>query len=270
MIDFNQIKQTDNYNLHTHTQFCDGHAPMEEFVKSAVALGFDYLGFSPHSPLTFDTNCNMPLDSVADYFAEFDQLKALYGDKILLLKGMEVDYIDKWGPASEYFATLGLDYMIGSVHFLPSFDDASQYIDIDGSFERFKVKMHDFFHDDIVAVVKSFYEQSEKMIEKGGFDILGHLDKVGMNASLYQPGIDEEPWYDKLVKRVFDAVLDNHLTIEVNTKAWIKHQRFFPASKYFAVIKKYNIPYVVNSDAHYPELLNSGRAEAIKLLATTE
>lgn len=52
MFDFNRITQeTDLYNLHTHTQFCDGHAAMEEFVVEAIASGITHLGFSPHSPL---------------------------------------------------------------------------------------------------------------------------------------------------------------------------------------------------------------------------
>ena len=41
MIDFQKItRETDLYNLHTHTQYCDGHAPMEEFVTEAIAMGF--------------------------------------------------------------------------------------------------------------------------------------------------------------------------------------------------------------------------------------
>ena len=37
MIDFKKIiKNSRLYNFHSHTQFCDGHAPMEEFVEEAV------------------------------------------------------------------------------------------------------------------------------------------------------------------------------------------------------------------------------------------
>ena len=41
MIDILSIVQsTDRYNLHGHTQFCDGHADMEDFVCHAKKLGF--------------------------------------------------------------------------------------------------------------------------------------------------------------------------------------------------------------------------------------
>ena len=45
----------------------------------------------------------------------------------------------------------------------------------------------------------------------------------------------------------------------------MEHNRFFPNKRYFGMLKKYEIPVVVNSDAHYPERINAGRMEAIEL-----
>ena len=39
-----------------------------------------------------------------------------------------------------------LDYRIGSVHFLPCGDG---YVDVDGRFDSFKIKMERFFDNDI-------------------------------------------------------------------------------------------------------------------------
>ncbi|MBQ0116117.1 MAG: histidinol-phosphatase, partial [Bacteroidales bacterium] len=61
-------------------------------------------------------------------------------------------------------------------------------------------------------------------------------------------------------------IMDHHYIIEVNTKAWQMHNRFFPNLKYFGMLKKYNAPVVVNSDAHYPTLINNGRPAALQLL----
>ena len=55
MFDTNRITQeTDLYNLHTHTQFCDGHAPMEEFVTEAIALGFTPFAHFGREPRQYD------------------------------------------------------------------------------------------------------------------------------------------------------------------------------------------------------------------------
>ena len=54
--------------------------------------------------------------------------------------------------------------------------------------------------------------------------------------------------------------------MEVNTKALALHNRLFPNVRYFDMLRKYNAPVLVNSDAHYPDLIDAGRDFAIKLL----
>ena len=268
MLDFHKIiQETDLYNLHTHTQFCDGHAPMREFVTEAIDQGFTHLGFTPHSPVSVESPVNMGRDKVQEYFDEMARLRQAYGDRINLYTSMEIDYIAVGdGPASDYFQQLPLDYRIGSVHFIPAIDNPSDMVDIDGKFQGFKARMSEKFGGDIEYVVKTFFSQMMAMVDEGGFDIVGHMDKIGFNASCYRDGIDEEPWYDKLVIDLFENIMDHHLTIEINTKAWLQRNRFYPNLKYFGMLKRYNAPVVINSDAHYPTLLNSGRLEALKLL----
>lgn len=267
MCDFEKIsRSTDLYNLHTHTQFCDGHATMEEFVTEALKHGFVHLGFTPHSPVSIESPCNMTREQVPEFLAEMDRLRGAYGDRISLYTGMEIDYVGRGdGPADDYFKSLPLDYRIGSVHFIPAINDAGVMVDIDGKFAGFEQRMGEHFGCDIEYVVRAFFSQMMAMVEEGGFDIVGHLDKIGFNASQYRPGIDEEPWYDKLVTDLLDNVMDHHLTVEINTKAWRQGGRYYPNARYFGALKRYGAPVVVNSDTHYPALLNSGRLEALKL-----
>jgi len=268
MIDINQIiSQTDLYNLHTHTQYCDGHASMEDFVTEAIDLGFTHLGFTPHSPVSCESPVNMGRECVPEYLDELQRLRRKYGDRINLYASMEIDYVGAGdGPASDYFQQLPLDYRIGSVHFIPAINDPTLMVDIDGKFAAFKERMGQYFAGDIEYVVRTFFARMMAMVDEGGFDIVGHMDKIGFNASQFMDGVDEEPWYDKLVIDLFENIMDHHLIIEVNTKAWLQRNRFYPNLKYFGMLKRFNAPVVVNSDAHYPTLLNNGRLEAIKLL----
>ena len=92
------------YNLHSHTQFCDGRADMEQFVVAAVEQGFSHYGFSPHSPVPIASPCNMAADDVAAYLAECERLQCIYGDKIRLFAAMEIDYLSsEWGPSHDFF-----------------------------------------------------------------------------------------------------------------------------------------------------------------------
>ncbi len=264
MFDFEKItSKSFLYNLHSHTQFCDGHAPMREFVESAIKLGFTDYGFSPHSPIPIESPCNIEKENVEKYVEEARSLKTEFGNSIHLYKSMEIDYLSpQWGPSNAYFQKLDLDYRIGSVHFIPC---DGTYIDTDGSFDKFKIKMAKFFDNDIKAVVESYYHQVVAMLEAGGFDLVGHFDKISQNANYFFPNIENEDWYNRLVLQTIDAIKDLNFTIEINTKSLAQHNRLFPNPKYYPLLKRYEIPVVFNSDAHYPNLINAGRQEARKI-----
>lgn len=266
MIDIKQIVSlTDRYNFHSHTQFCDGHATMAEFAEAVVAAGFDYWGFSPHSPVPIASPCNMKSEDVATYLAEVDRLRKEYNGKVTFYAGMEIDYLGSdWGPSHPYFQELPLDYRIGSVHFIPSQDGVP--VDVDGSFANFKIKMERYFHNDIRYVVDRFYDCSLEMVAAGGFDIIGHLDKIGHNASHYSPGIEDEEWYANRVNELIDAVIDSGVAAEINTKSREGHGRFFPQQRFWERLVRAGAAIPVNSDAHHIALIDASRAEALEIL----
>lgn len=270
------------YCFHSHTEFCDGRAQMEAFAREAVARGFTHYGFSPHSPLRFHSPCNMPENAVPRYLAEVERIRREHGSRCRFYAGMEIDYIDdSWGPAISYFRQLPLDYRIGSVHFIPTKD--GRFVDIDGSPERFCRNMAEVFGSDIRYVVEAFYSQSRRMVLAGGFDFIGHFDKIGLNASAWQPGIEEEDWYRSLVDGLVDLIIDRRVAVEVNTKIYAKTApadavghpagapdgvgRFFPAPRHLARLKAAGIPVLVNSDAHVPALIDASRQDAFTLLS---
>lgn len=253
------------YTFHSHTQFCDGRAQMEAFAREAVARGFTHYGFTPHSPVPIESPCNMAASKVAEYLAEVRRIQQTYGENCRFYGGMEVDYLGKeWGPSHEYFRGLGLDYMIGSVHFIPS--QGGELVDIDGRFESFRRKMHTYFRDDIRYVVETFYAESMLMLEAGGFDILGHFDKIGHNASHYCPGIEDEGWYRALVDDYVGRIMSSGVTVELNTKAWAEHDRLFPNPRLLPRLVEAGVPLIVNSDAHVPALIDASRERAFALL----
>lgn len=269
MIDFSAIiSTTDRYNFHSHTQYCDGRASMEEMVKAAIDDGFEHWGFSPHSPVPIESPCNMSHDSVKSYFDEVTRLKEVYGDRISLYASMEIDYLGaEWGPSNPYFDTLPLDYRIGSVHFVPSADGL---VDVDGSEATFIKKMDRYFNNDIHYVVNSFYDESIKMVEAGGFDIIGHFDKIGRNAAAFKPGIESESWYIKRVNDLIDAIIEHGAAVEINTKAWNDVRRLFPRVEYLPRLFDAGITVLVNSDAHYPDKVDAGRATGLEVLNKLE
>ena len=266
MTDIRQlIAESKRYNLHSHTEFCDGRATMEAFARKALELGYDLYGFSPHSPVPIESPCNMHRDKVERYLAEIDRLNAEYGDRCRFLAGMEVDYLGSlWGPTNEYIAGLPLDYRIGSVHFIPTPD--GKLVDCDGSHERFSGYLERYFDNDLRYVVDRYFTLMTEMVEAGGFDIVGHLDKIADNASSVSPGIEDEPWFIANVNRLLDAIISSGVIVEINTKKFAQYNRMFPSPRYWKRLIDGGTTLIVNSDAHVPALIEASRDDVIKML----
>lgn len=253
------------YNLHSHTQYCDGRATVDEFARKAFDLGMSHYGFSPHSPVPIPSKCNMRQTDVGKFLDDVNRLRDQYGDRIRLLASMEIDYLSRdWGPSVDYFQKLPLDYRIGSIHFITNQD--GEEIDVDGRPERFLENLRNRFRGDLRYVVETFYEQSLRMVEAGGFDIIGHLDKIANNASAADPDVESYSWYRSLVSELVDKVIGRGLAVEINTKTYSHTRRFFPKIELWERIIEAGAPIVINSDAHYPDLINASRDDAIGFL----
>lgn len=252
-------------NYHSHCSFCDGRAPLEEFVKEAIRQGFYSYGVSSHAPLPFPTQWTMEWEQMEAYLDEFKNLRSKYADEIELYVGLEIDYLnEESNPSVARFTELPLDYRIGSVHLL--YDAAGEVVDIDCSPAVFKERVDRHFNGDVLRVVRMYFDRLFRMVELGGFDVLGHADKMHYNASCYHPGLLDEPWYEALMKDYFSLVASRGYLVEINTKAYDSLGTFYPNSRYWELMKEYQIKILVNSDAHYPERINAGRMEALRLL----
>lgn len=257
--------RTRRYNLHSHTQFCDGHAAMDEMAAAALACGMEVYGFTPHSPVPVVSPCNMTRESVSQYLDEAERLRGLYDGRMLVLRGMEIDGLGAdWGPHVDYFQRLPLDYRIGSVHFVPTRDGVP--VDCDGSFGRFSGNLRQAYGGDLRYVVEKYFERVLLMQERGGFELLGHFDKIIANAAQADPELEDQGWYSALIDDVISHAQSAGTVVEVNTKAWAQTGRFFPAERWWPRLLAAGVPLAVNSDAHWPDKIDAGREEAHKML----
>lgn len=252
-------------NYHSHSHFCDGRAPMEEFIKEAVKEGFLAYGISSHAPLPFQTSWTLEQEKVPAYLTEIELLKKKYEGQIELYAGMEIDYLnEEQNAAIDYFQEMPLDYRIGSVHLV--YTPAGKIVDTDTRAENFKRICTEDFGGDLKALVTAYWEASIRMIERGGFDFIGHVNKIAYNAAQCEEGVFEERWYQQKLADVFACIAEKDLMVEINTKGYREKGCFFPDVNDWHYLKQWSIPIVVNSDAHYPERVNAGRPEALKRL----
>lgn len=261
------VGSTKDYNLHAHSQFCDGRDSMADIAESAEKAGMKYFAFTPHSPLNIPSACNMPKEKMGEYLIEAARLNEIYTDKMEVLTSLEIDGMGvDYGPHIDYFQKLPLDFRLGSVHFVPNQDGI--YLDCDGRFERFRQYLKDGYNEDLRYVVEKYFEQVLIMMEKGGFGLLGHFDKIAGNASVADPTIEDQGWYEALVDDVISHAQGSDLIVEINTKAFELKGRFFPAERWWSKLKTAGIRLAIDSDAHYADKVTSGREEAFKRLST--
>jgi histidinol-phosphatase (PHP family) len=231
---------------------------MEEFVKYAIAKGVKKYGFSSHAPLPFHTHWTMNAEDYPEYETEFYRLKDKYKDSIELFLGLEIDYIHGFSNAkSAFFQNIKLDYAIGSIHYLDMLADGS-YWSIDGPFIDFDKGLTELFGGDIRLATERFYHISNCMIDLGGFDIVGHFDKITLHGAQYADFDTDTLWYRNLVGESLQQIKNKGFILEINTKSLSERGMTFPENKLFHLIHELQIPITVNSDCHYPSRVIDG------------
>lgn len=252
-------------NYHSHTLYCDGHAHIETFIKEAIRHGFYSYGVSPHAPLPWATRWTMLECELPVFLYEMEQLKTKYKGQIELYTGLEIDYIDeKLNPQAEIFRNSRLDYRIGSVHML--YNSKGMLVDVDLHPDKFKTMLGLRFDNDAEGFIDNYFGKITAMLNTGGFDIVGHIDKISYNIENCCKGITASEQYTKHIENVLSLVKEKGYILEINTKAYTRLGVTYLGVNHFRHIKEMDIPVTVNSDSHYPELINSGREYALSML----
>ncbi|EFE47764.1 HisJ family histidinol phosphate phosphatase [Erysipelotrichaceae bacterium 5_2_54FAA] len=107
-----------NFNYHSHTKRCE-HAigEDEEYVKAAIANGFQVMGFSDHAPYAgvHTPGERMDKEALEGYIASVKALQKKYEKEIEIRIGLEFEYFeDQLLELLEYRDRF--DYMIIGQH----------------------------------------------------------------------------------------------------------------------------------------------------------
>lgn len=257
------------FNLHTHTHFCDGKNPPEEYVTQAIDMGFHTLGFSGHAPVPFENHFAIKEEKLGEYFQSIRDLRLKYKDAIQILLALEIDYIPGITKNFAEFQKLGnLDYVIGGVHLIKNQDKEGLWF-IDGPLqEKFDEGLKTIFNGHAIKGVKAYFNQLLEMIATQKPDIIAHLDKIKMhNKERFFS--TEDQWYKDLVWKTLQYISnETDCIVEVNTRGLYKKRcdTYFPGPEILEQIHHLKIPITLSSDAHKPEELNKYYYQALELL----
>lgn len=253
------------FSYHTHTEFCDGKATAEAMAKAAFLSGYSILGFSSHAPLPFDTEWTMKRKDLGRYAESILIERSRWEAKGLsILVGLEVDYIEGRSTPASDFAPLVLDYQIGSVHYVTGL--GNEIFAVDEGAEDFAVHLSKATGGAGEPLWKDYYLRMGKMIEAGGFDILGHFDLVKKNNGKRKWFNEESKAYLNAAFEVATLAGEKGCIAEINTGgiARGKIDAPYPSVAILRRMRESGVRITIGDDAHAPEHLGAFQARALE------
>lgn len=241
-------------NYHTHTTFCDGKSTVEEVVLSALAKGFDAIGFSGHGFTEFDyTYCMMDMDA---YLAEVRRVAEKYKGDIEVYAGVEED-------AASPIARGKFDYIIGSSHY---YRVDHVYYPVDSNYECMK-KCIEVYGGDALRMAEDYYRTFVAYINAYRPDIIGHFDLL-TKFDEQHPFFLANPDYTRIASHYIHEAAKSGSVFEVNTGAISRGYRTtpYPHVDLLHVLKKAGARVILTSDSHHADTLDCSFDEARLLL----
>lgn len=249
---------------HTHSVFCDGKMMPEEYVLAAIRKGFQAIGFTSHAPVLFGADWTMKPENLGKYIETIQGLKKKYMNRIQVYTGLETDY---YPGCIDYRSYPGIDYTIGSIHFI--YDEKNdRYLSVDGLEEEYAELINNVFMGDVQAFVSAYFDQIEEMVKKQPPDIVGHIDIIKKNNRNSFYFSENDKWYRDKVEETLNIISKCNITVEVNTGGISRGYTndLYPSEWMLKLIREMNIPIVLNSDAHHPDFIDSCYNDAVKTL----
>ena len=262
---------------HSHSHFCM-HASGEEleaYIVRAIELGFEMYTVSEHLPYPDEFLKSLPYpqdiidslkirdDDYDAYIREMQRLKAKYKDKIQLLIGAEVDYIDEYLPYTRYMLK----------EFGPYFDDSLLSVHFIRGRRGWRAMDQDpnDFEDGLLRYYSSYenvqlaYYRTVKEALKADLGIykpkrISHLSLCNKFQCRFNPTRHVDEQVKVVVINILEYIRKNGYSLDVNAAGLFKEycREIYPAPWIIEAAREMGIPMVYGSDAHNPEQVGRG------------
>lgn len=221
-------------NFHTHNYMC-GHAEgtVCDYVKQAIKHGYRTIGISDHFASHCDYNSPyITFDTMDGYFAQFDEAQSRYGDKIKILKGVEVAY---YSGDYRYYRKLRdkLDYLVLGQH----------------GYELSGKRKNSFWDGNDERNVVAYCNQVITAIKTELFNIFAHPDLIFFNNPVITKGM--ETAFDLMIQ----TAVKYDVIVELNANGIRNAQGRYPTDMLVHACLEHNAKVIVSSDCHLPREL---------------
>ena len=227
-------------NYHTHTSRCN-HAvgKDEEYVKAAIEMGFEEIGFTDHSPWPLHPfemgRIRMKLEELEGYVSSVRSLQEKYKDQITIYLGLEAEFFeDRIDWLEETVKKYDMDYLVFGNHFY-----------------RFDVYNRYFGHyDNRETVLQDYLDHAVKGMRTGLYRIFAHPD-LWMRG--YYPWDDE---CEAITREICKVAKETGIYLEYNlggVRDRVFHSSGYPDEHFWKIVAEEGCPSVIGIDAHSPQ-----------------
>ncbi|MGD9604555.1 MAG: PHP domain-containing protein [Bacilli bacterium] len=242
-------------NYHNHTYLCK-HAIGEpkDYVNKAVENHYTEIGISDHGPLVPGWGLRMTLEQFYNvYLPQIDEAIAVYGNKIQIFKGLEIEYLENY---EEFYQNLllKLDYLILGQHVC-----------------YFKNKIHDIYHFMNEETLESYKDLVIKGMASGNFKILAHPDVFMYKHKFWDSKAQE------ISQQIIEAAIKYHVLLELNVNGIRRGPiitenneitYIYPRIEFWRLVSQYpNALTIIGEDNHEPSLTNDEACEVAREMA---
>lgn len=251
--------QAKKANLHTHSRYCGhGIGELSQYLQSAKKQGLEMLGFSEHCPVPDGRwhRSRMQYSMLDTYIAECRTLQS-EENGLIVLCGFECDHHSDYATwYKDHLLNQGrADYLAFGIHYLSTPDGK------------------DTFMRKLPPSTKWLHTYTDRYIE----GILSGTYLFGVHPDLF--GMFYTSWDKEAIacsKHILEAASSVKFPLEINGYGCRKPKipssegmRWqYPMRKFWELATQYDVPVIVNSDAHRPEDLALHNIGAFELADT--
>jgi histidinol-phosphatase (PHP family) len=243
------------FDYHVHSTFSvDCNIPMEASCRAAIAAGITEIAFTDHLD-------HIPSDPgygyyrPDDYFRDVEAMRERFAGELTVLRGVEVDYnVGTIEPVSAFMREYGpeYDFVIGSVHYAP--DSAMIFPDY-------------FAGKHLDEIFLPYFDQVQRAVETGWFDVIGHLDLPKRYAPKTHRDYDPLRYRERLLP-IFDAMIKHGVGFEINTSGLRQTPRTSmpgpSVARWYA--ERGGTIITTGTDSHAAQTVGSGVAKTLDML----
>ena len=253
-------------SLHTHTTYCDGKNTPAEMAAAARQKGFSALGFSAHLAYPFAAEWHIAPQDIPSYISDVAVLKKEYAGRMDVFLGFEAEYVRGFlYPERRLLTRWSLDFIIGSVHFVPSDSGRpAPLLTVDDSAENVRRWLVECFGGDEKRAVRAYFAAVRSMATECDFDIVGHVDLIRRRNRELLFFDESAAWYRDEANKTAETIAKSGKIVEINTGGIARGatDSVYPSEEMLYVLCKNGAPITINSDAHTAETLDAAYGEA--------